>query len=58
MKYRPDMSPEEQEALLDELKKLDECYEDADKGSAGNDPDDDMPFDPIADGWVDKSGRP
>lgn len=61
LKYRDDLTPEEQSALLAELDALHQCYADCDAADAamptGEDEDYEC-FDPVRDGWVGKDGRP
>jgi len=59
LKWRPDMSSEEEDALLKEIEVLDEQYQQADDSLVFEDEDEESDyFDPVRDGWVDKSGRP
>lgn len=64
MKWRDDMSQEEQAELLAECQRMDECYAGAAEFDAANaqlaECDEDYEvFDPVRDGWVDKNtGRP
>jgi len=59
LKWRPDMSLEEEDALLKEIEVLDEQYQQADDSLVFEDEDEESDcFDPVRDGWVDKSGRP
>lgn len=61
VKYRDDLTPEEQDALLAELDALHQCYADADAAAAATPVGDDEDyecFDPIRDGWVGKNGQP
>jgi hypothetical protein len=53
------MSLEEEDALLKEIEVLDEQYQQADDSLVFEDEDEESDcFDPVRDGWVDKSGRP
>ena len=65
MKYRDNMTAEEQAALLAECEYLEQCYADADAIDAANaelcqqEGEDYECFDPVRDGWVDRNtGRP
>ena len=61
LKWRPDMSPEEEDALLKEIEVQDEQYEQTFEFPVFEDEDEDEESDysdPVRDGWVDKSGRP
>lgn len=59
LKWRPDMSPEEEDALLKEIEVQDEQYQQSFAFPVFEDEDEESDcFDPVRDGWVDKSGRP
>jgi len=64
MKYRDNMTPEEEAALLAEAHHMELCYAEADAFDAANAPAEDVDsdeyecFDPVRDGWVGKDGRP
>ena len=63
LKYRDNMTPDEEAALLAECDALDACHADADAACAAAEilPEDDEGyelFDPVRDGWVGKDGRP
>jgi len=59
MRYRDDMTPEEEAALLAESERLDKCYADAAEAEAeAQASEEEECEDPVRDGWVGKDGRP
>jgi hypothetical protein len=61
MKYRPELTAEQEQALLADCQWLDQCYADAAEAEAsdGGDLEEQEYFDPVRDGWVDRNtGRP
>lgn len=59
LKWRPDMTPEDEAALLRESDTLDQCYAAAFGACMPSaEEGEDECFDPVRDGWVGKDGRP
>lgn len=63
LKWHENMSPEEEAAILAEVRRLDDAYAGAaefDAALAAAIPceEEEENFDPIRDGWVDRNGRP
>jgi hypothetical protein len=56
MKWHPNMTAEEEQALVAEVDRIDACYADCVIDSPASE--DEEQEDPVRDGWVDKQGRP
>jgi hypothetical protein len=57
LKWRPDMTPAEEEALLADIEQLDEQYSCVVELPMAEEDECEL-FDPVRDGWVDRNGRP